>query len=292
MLRTNRDKLPIVGLQGQVWPSKTKNTGRMTGDGEVLWVQGTGGITYNAQIGDICTGWVADHLEPGVTTRHPDEDFNWGYTVFSCIGNEATVSMGDAKGGKGFVTGKHGGVEHTILYFPPEVLEKLTLYDKIDVKAAGQGMKLLDYPEILLRSMSPALLDKMNIVEDAGRLRVGVAKIVPACLMGSGIGSFTSVSGDFDITLHDEALTAEYGLETLRFGDIVAIKDSDTRYGRTYRGGAVSIGVIVHGDSNLNGHGPGVTSLMACKTALIEPFIDSGANLANYFLPYASKPLG
>jgi hypothetical protein len=284
MLRTNRDKLPIVGLQGQVWPSKTKITGRMTGDGEVLWVQGTGGITYNAQIGDICTGWVADHLEPGVTTRHPDEDQNLGYTIFSCIGNEALVSTGDAKGGKGIVTGKHGGVLHTLVYFPPAVLDKLTLYDKIDVKASGQGLTLLDYPDIALRNMSPALLDRMNITEANGKLRIGVAKIVPACLMGSGVGSFTSASGDFDITLHDESLVAEYGLDTLRFGDIVAIKDSDTRFGRTYRGGAITIGVVVHGDSNLNGHGPGVTTLMSCKTPLIEAFPDERANLAFYFV--------
>jgi hypothetical protein len=284
MLRTNRDKLPIVGLQGQVWSSKAKLTGRMTSDGDVLWVQGTGGITYNAQIGDICTGWVADHLEPGVTTRNPDDDQNDGYTLFSCIGNEAVVSAGDAKGGKGIVTGKHGGVQHTLIYFPPEVLEKLTLGDKIDVRATGQGLQLLDYPEILLRNMSPALLDRINISEEAGKLKVGVAKIVPACIMGSGLGSFTAAAGDFDITLHDESVTAEYGLDTLRFGDIVGIRDSDTRFGRTYRSGAVTIGVVVHGDSNLNGHGPGVTTLMTCKTSLIDLFIDNNANLANFFL--------
>jgi hypothetical protein len=283
MLRTNRDKLPIVGLQGQVWPSKTKLTGRMTSDGDVLWVQGTGGITYNVQIGDLCTGWAADHLEPGVTTRHPEDEINYGYTVFSCIGNEAVVSSGDAKGGRGFVTGKHGGVDHTLIYLPPEALEKLTLYDKIDVKATGQGLKLLDYPEILLRNMSPALLDRMNIIEEEGRLKIAVARIVPACIMGSGTGSFTSAAGDFDITLHDRSITAEYGLDALRFGDIVGIRDSDTRFGRTYRSGAVTIGVVVHGDSNLNGHGPGVTTLMTCKTSLIEPFLDEGANLANLF---------
>jgi hypothetical protein len=123
----------------------------------------------------------------------------------------------------------------------------------------------------------------MNIIEEEGKLKIAVARIVPACIMGSGTGSFTSAAGDFDITLHDRSITAEYGLDALRFGDIVGIRDSDTRFGRTYRSGAVTIGVVVHGDSNLNGHGPGVTTLMTCKTSLIEPFLDEGANLANLF---------
>ena len=60
--------------------------------------------------------------------------------------------------------------------------------------------------------------------------------------------------------------------------------DADTRYGRTYRTGSVTIGVVVHSDCILAGHGPGVTTLMTCKTRLIEPVIDPKANLADMFL--------
>ena len=40
----------------------------------------------------------------------------------------------------------------------------MTIGDKIDVRSQGQGMKLLDYPDILLRNMSPELLEKMRCV--------------------------------------------------------------------------------------------------------------------------------
>lgn len=284
MLKTNRDRLPIVAVQGQIWHSSVRPTGRLDADGHPMWLQGTGGITYNARIGDVCTGWVADHLEPGVTTRNPDENKNNGYVGLACIGNEAAVVSGDAKGARGFVTGKHGGCEHLMCWFDADALEKMQIDDKILVKATGQGMALLDWPDVVLRSMSPALLDRMNIREDGRKLRVGVAKLVPAAIMGSGLGASNSAAGDYDITLHDERMTKKYGLDGLRFGDLVAILDADTRYGCTYRTGAVTIGVVIHGDCILAGHGPGVTTLMSSRGRAIEPFIDEHANLADFFL--------
>ena len=284
MLRTNKEALPILLVQGEVRHSRSSQNFRLTADGEAFILPATGGITYNAKIGDCCCGWAADHLEPGVTTRNSDEAFNAAYSSLSCIGNTAIVRTGDAKGARGFVTGKHGGCEHLICYFDDAAMENMTIGDKIDVRSCGQGMQLLDYPDILLRSMSPELLEKMNIEEAGQKLRVGVAKIVPAAIMGSGLGATTSQFGDYDITLHDEKITKEYGLNELRFGDIVALMDADTRYGRTYRTGAVTIGVIIHSDCILAGHGPGVTTLMTCKTPLIEPVIDTKANLDDKFL--------
>lgn len=145
----------------------------------------TGGITLNAKIGDRCVGWAADHLEPGVTARNENDDYNAALQGLSCIGNTAIVMSGDAQGRRGFVTGKHGGCEHLLCYFDQETMEKMTIGDKIDVRSQGQGMKLLDYPDILLRNMSPELLEKMNIQEKDGKLKVGVAKIVPACIMAA-----------------------------------------------------------------------------------------------------------
>jgi hypothetical protein len=284
MLNTNKDKLPVVSVQGVVWHPKGGQAGRVTVDGGVHWLQSTGGITYNAKIGDVCVGWVADHLEPGVSTRHSDDNHNQAYTMLSCIGNEAIVVSGDAKGEKGFVTGKHGGCEHLLIYFPQETLEKLSIEDKIGVRATGQGMALTDYPDIKLVNMSPVLLEKMNIQETGGKLRIGAAKIVPAAIMGSGLGHAGTTTGDYDITLFDESIITDYNLGDLRFGDIVAITDADNRYGRAYRSGACSIGLVVHGDSFVAGHGPGVTTLLSSRLPLIEPFIDKNANLANYFL--------
>jgi len=284
MLKTNVDKLPIMSVAGVVWHPKFGGRLRINVEGQAFWLPGTGGIVYNAKIGDPCVGWAADHLEPGVSTRHKDNDHNGSYQMLSCIGNEAIVKSGDAKGEKGFVTGKHGGCDHVMIHFAQETLEKLNIDDNIGVKAVGQGLALLDYPDIMLRNMSPALLEKMNIQEVDGKLKIGVAKIAPASIMGSGLGASSSASGDYDITLFDEHTMDEYGLKDLRFGDIVALQNADNRYGYSYRTGACSIGVVVHGDCLSSGHGPGVATLMTSKLPMIEPFIDGKANLADYFL--------
>ena len=61
-----------------------------------------------------------------------------------------SVVNGDAKGAKGTVTGKHGGIEHVLVDFPTEILEELLPGDRILMKAFGVGLKLVDFPEIKL----------------------------------------------------------------------------------------------------------------------------------------------
>ena len=140
MLRTNVDKLPIMSVAGVVWHPKFGGRIRTDVEGQAFFLPGVGGIVYNAKIGDPCVGWAADHLEPGVSTRHKDNDHNSSYQMLACIGNEAIVKSGDAKGEKGFVTGKHGGCDHVMIHFPEETLEKLSIDDNIGIKAVGQGM--------------------------------------------------------------------------------------------------------------------------------------------------------
>ena len=60
----------------------------------------------------------------------------------------------------------------------------------------------------------------------------------------------------------------------------MAIIDADHTYGRIYRTGSVSIGVVVHSRSWTAGHGPGVTTLFTSKEGRIETVIDPDANLA------------
>jgi len=283
MLKTNKDRLPIISVQGQV-TAPTFRAPRIDTEGFVHYLPGVGGITYNVKIGDPACGWIADHLEPGVSIKHPDENTNRALSIYSCIGNEAIVVSGDAKGARGVVVGKHGGIEDLMVHFDDETLEKLIIDDKILIKGQGQGMALLDHPDVMLRSMSPALLEKMNISVEGETLKVGVAKIAPAKIMGSGIGALPSANGDYDITLFDAAVTEEYGLMDLRMGDIVAIVDADTRFGRTYQQGAVTIGVITHSDCILPGHGPGVTTLMSANNNKIVPVIDPKANLKDFFV--------
>jgi hypothetical protein len=149
------------------------------------------------------------------------------------------------------------------------------------VKAHGVGLKFLDFPEVKIMNMDPTFLKKMVIEEKEGKLEIPVTHIIPASIMGSGLGASSSHSGDYDIQLFDEAINQKYGLDTLRFGDIVAIVDADHSYGRIYKQGAISVGIVVHSNCIYAGHGPGVTTLFTSSSGMIEPKINPMANIAS-----------
>jgi len=99
--------------------------------------------------------------------------------------------------------------------------------------------------------------------------------------MGSGLGANQTYSGDYDIQLFDESTRKQYGLDDLRLGDLVAILDADHSYGRIYRKGAVSVGIVVHTNCVTSGHGPGVTTLFTSSNGKIVPKINAKANIAS-----------
>jgi len=70
----------------------------------------------------------------------------------------------------------------------------------------------------------------------------------------------------------------------LRLGDLVAIKDADHSYGRIYKQGAMSIGIVVHTNCVSSGHGPGVTTLFTSSHGKIVPRIDNKANVVALLL--------
>jgi len=287
MLRTNKDKLVMISIQGRVSYPVRRAAYTVTYDGKPIVVPGVGGITYNIKVGDCAFGWEADHVEPGVSTvvneEKRDAPPNYAYNILACAGNQARVISGDTKGAVGVVTGYHGGIEHVLIDFAQETLEKLCIGDKILIKAYGQGLKLLDYPEIKVFNLDPSLLEKMNIKKmNNDTIEVPVTCEIPAKLMGSGLGSASVASGDYDITTADKKMVEKYKLDQLRFGDIVAISDADNSYGRSYREGAVSIGIVVHSDCVIAGHGPGVATLLTSTTSKIKFHIDTDANIANY----------
>jgi hypothetical protein len=113
-------------------------------------------------------------------------------------------------------------------------------------------------------------------------MHVPVTHVVPAAIMGSGLGSQHCYRGDYDIQLFDKQNVEKYHLQTLRFGDIVAIMDADHTYGRIFRTGAVSIGIIVHSNCVTAGHGPGVTTLLTSAEGKIVPYLDGSANIGMY----------
>ena len=286
MLKTNRDKLIKISVQGSVDHPGTP-TGTEYNPDRMRMAQATptmGGICYNANIGDCCMGIKGEHTEPGVTTKNlTSEAHNGAYNTYSCIGNVAKVVTGDAKGELGRVTGMHGGPEHVMLWFPQETLEKLTCTDQFLVKAYGFGLELTDYPDVVCTNLDPDLLDAMGIEEKDGKLIVKVAAKIPGYLMGSGKGHYHPVRGDYDLMTQDKEEIARLGLDKLRFGDIVLLEDQDNTWGRAHCKGASTIGVIIHGESDRMGHGPGITTILSSRKPSIEGVIDESANLATYF---------
>jgi len=287
MLRTNAEKLIKISVIGEIASPTIRSVYNVSATGKPLVFPGVGGITYNLRVGDSACGWEADHVEPGVSVENKENDArsgqaaNTAFNVLSCVGNKAKVVNGDAKGAEGTVTGKHGGIEHVLVDFPSEVLEKLVLGDRILVKAFGVGLKLVDFPEIKVLNMDPALLDAWSIEPKGDKLEVPVTHIVPAAIMGSGLGANQVNSGDYDIQLFDKVIVEQYELERLRLGDLVAIIDADHSFGRIYRQGAVSVGVVIHTDCVTAGHGPGVTTLMTSPDGKIIPQINQKANIAS-----------
>ena len=287
-LRLNRDELVAVTVQGQIaHPVAQATPYRIGYDGVPRVLPGTGGIVLNRRIGDLCVGLAGDHIEPGVSLHNNNREVigardgpNNALITYACVGNRARVLSGDARGQLGWVTGKHGGVNHVMVDFAPEVLRRLAIGDRIAVTSIGQGLRLPEHPRIELMNCAPGLLARWGVQARDGRLFVPVTHLVPARLMGSGLGKNTAWRGDYDIQLADRPTRERYRLGSLRFGDFVAITDADTRRGPIWRGGRITIGVIVHGDSTVSGHGPGVTPLLTGPSELLRPRRDANANLA------------
>ncbi len=76
------------------------------------------------------------------------------------------------------------------------------------------------------------MLDAWNPQPKGDKLEVPVTHIVPAAIMGSGLGANQVNSGDYDIQLFDEKMVEQYELESLRLGDLVAIIDADHSFGQ------------------------------------------------------------
>lgn len=289
-MKLNIDKLVKLVVMGEISHPTLRKTGYVTtSEGKVEVYPSVGGIALNCRIGDSAIDLMADHVEPGVSIRNSGPSIgeyssNGALNVLACIGNKAEVTSGEAKGSTGFVTGKHGGVDHVMVDFETDILSKLNIGDKIRIHSFGTGLRLTEYhPEIIAMNIDPGLLQKLGISEQADKtLSINVTHRIPAKIMGSGLGNVSAYSGDYDIQMFDKQTVQKYDLDSLRLGDIVAIIDSDASYGWIFREGAITIGVIAHSNSVISGHGPGVTTIMTSSSAKIKPIINASANLREY----------
>ena len=246
-------------------------------DGRAAVLPGMSGITYNVRCGDRAFGWAGDHVEPGVSI---DDDGNLGrhhaLHYLNCIGNEAMVTSGMAAGERGIVIGEHARI---LVQFSPEAHDMMAPGDHIQIMTKGQGLTLSDYPGVALKKMSPRLFHALGITENAGRLHVNVAMELPIRIMGSG-AELNSEYVDQDLMSGDRALMAELGIDQTRLGDVIAIRHADHHWGRSYREGAVSICLCIHGDSIMTGHGPGILTLMTARDGEIDFTTNPSANIA------------
>jgi Domain of unknown function (DUF4438) len=284
--KINADDLVSVAVAGHVTDSLMRPTPYRIGqDGGLRVLPGPGGIVLSHRVGDRCVGLAADHVEPGAAIRNDRGSGDRGnpsagLLTLACIGNTAVVLDGPCAGRRGCVTGKHGGVDHVLIDFPTEVLRRLQIGDRIQIHARGAGMRLLDHPEITVMNCSVRLLRSWGLETEGHRIVVPVTHLLPAAIMGSGIGRNNSYIGDCDIQLFDLRVVRRFRLDRLRFGDMVAIADADHRFGRSFRTGAMTIGIVIHSDSTVSGHGPGVTTLLTGETRQLVPRRDPRANLA------------
>lgn len=277
-LRWNFDELVEMAVTGQVSQPAVRRGGyvhRPDGVGEML--PGMYGITYSARVGDRAFGWAGDHVEPGVSIAHREERADFALHYLSCIGNEAEVVSGLARGARGIVTGEHARL---LVDFSPDVLEQMTIGDTVQIRTCGRGLKLESHPDIEFKQTSPALARALGLRIEDGKVTCPVAMELPPRIMGSG-AELNAEFVDQDLMSGDRALMAELGIDQMRLGDLIAIRNVDHRYGRSFRDGWVAICLCIHGDSVMTGHGPGILTLMTGPATVLDFDIDSAANIAH-----------
>lgn len=290
VLRTNRDKLLTIAVQGVVQPFSSRGYST-TYDGKPKLSLGMASINYTVSLGDSTYGWAnADHVEPDVTIQGRDKPnpSDCALAILACIGNEATVVSGDAKGEKGIFIGRHAGSDD-LVWFPKPTLEKLTIDDKIQIKARGVGLRIEGFDDVRVNKLDPDLLESIGITIEDNQLSVPVVMEVPGHIMGSGIGGSFLEPGDYDVQTTCPEVVEEFKLKKLRLGDLVAITDHYDFWGRGRYKGAVTIGVVIHGFSDSAGHGPGMNPILSSLPGRIKTRIDPDANTA-YYLGIRKKP--
>ena len=255
----NAGRLVRTRLSAIIQP--TRANAAVSPDGRLQVRPGQGGVALGIALGSPAGGWVADHLEPGVSLSHPDPAANSALQTLACVGNRVTMVDGPAAGAEGVVFGKHGAV---LAMFAGADLARTAPGEWAVVVAEGVGLAVEGEPDFVCHSCSPQLLERLLVGRDAeGRLRVLIRRVLPAETAAAGIGMPV---WRFNMDLHvDQEPFAEL-THDLRFGDIVAVQGQDHRFGRQYRKDWLCVGVIAHGVSIAGGHGFGFMTLLTAPS--------------------------
>jgi len=290
VLKINKDSLIITAVEGVVQPASGRDYS-VTYDGKPSLTLGMASINYRVSLGDSVYGWAqGDHVEPDVTIQGRDRQSpsECALAVLACIGNEAEVLSGEARGAKGYYIGRHAGSDDKV-WFPKDAVEKLALNDKVRVRAKGVGLKIEGFEDVKINKLSPELFEKLGLAVDGGEIVVPVVMEVPGHIMGSGLGYQPVESLDYDIQTTCPEVVEQYNLKKLKLGDVVAIRDHSDAYSPGRHPGAVTIGTVIHGFSDMAGHGPGVNPILSAMPGRIKIKIDPNANIA-YYLGIRPRP--
>jgi hypothetical protein len=273
-LRTNADRLVTLGIGARV-SHPTGDSWSVDSYGRPVILPGMAGVCYNVRVGSPVFEWAADHLEAAVSAGGEGPPPDAALQFLACVGNPVRVLTGPAAGGTGTVVGKHAFV---LIDFPQQTLDLLGPGDRLLVRARGQGLRLLDFPDVALRSCSPELLASLPVRARDGALALTVAAEIPAFLMGAGIG-MSSEWANCDVMLTRPDVVSDLGYERLRIGDVVAMTGQDHRYGRGSDSGSCAIGIVAHGIGVIPGHGTGVITIMSGPRERFLLDVDPAANV-------------
>jgi len=282
LIRTNKERLLTLAVQGQIAPAQLSGSYVTTWNGKPKQAIGMGGINYNLKIGSKVFGWAsADKATVAVAVEGTGSDRSRGaWITYASIGNEARLLSGKARGEKGIVIGKSGS--HVLIHFDDHVVDRLAIGDGIQVKACGIGLEIEGYDDVIVHHASPDFIEKLGIRNLNGKLEVPVVKEIPAEIVGQGSGG-SATSGNWHIQTCYPPDIKEYGLDELRYGDLVLLQDTQTDYGKGHYLGGATVGVVCNGPSDLSGQGIGVTPILSTRFGKITARVDPNANVGKVF---------
>jgi hypothetical protein len=193
-----------------------------------------------------------------------------------------TVRSGPATGVTGRVIGQHA---YVLADFAEEDLAGVCTGDQVTVHARGQGLRLLEHRGVVVKNVDPELLEALGVETGSdGKLVVPAAVRVPAEAVGAGAGMYSEYANtDLMGAYAGQGEDLSLGLEGLRIGDVVVLEDQDHRYGRGFRPGYTTIGVISTGHCRLFGHGPGPSTILSGPSGVFDIHLDAAANLSTAF---------
>ena len=286
-ITTNKESVLMIAVQGRIAAPQPSRSYITTWDGKPKVAIGIGGINYNLKLGDRVFGWAAaDRATVGVAAEAIEEGRSDGsWNTCTSIGNEVKILSGKAAGGKGVIIGKFINIvsfgNFVLIHFGDSVLEKLAIGDILQVKACGTGLEIEGYKDVFVHGLAPDLLEKLDLKDVGGRLEVPVVKVIPAEIMGQGAG-MGSLTGIWHIQTCYPPDIKKYGLDELRFGDLVLLQDVQTDYGKGYYIGGATVGIVSSGPSDMSGLGIGVTPVLSTRFGKLVPRIDPGSNIGRY----------